>query len=205
MTFKSHSEAGQDLFVYKILQEGREPYNGTFIDIGCAEPIHNNNSYGLEKYCGWKGVLIDCRHYLRQDIQRVRTSPFICIDINNPIWPDKVKEEGLDWSNPIDYLSFDVDDSGARLIENFPFNEFKFKVLTVEHDKYRFGQEVQDRMMAILTKHGYQIICKNINARPGFAFEDWYVHPDLVDMAIANKYKCDNLPWQEIVSKLLEN
>jgi|APCry1669192522_1035417.scaffolds.fasta_scaffold01682_3 Macrocin-O-methyltransferase (TylF) len=205
MAFKSHSQAGQDLFVYKLLQEGREFYKGTFIDIGCAEPIHDNNSYALEKYCGWKGVLVDRRPYLRGDIEKERISPYVCVDVTNPIWSVKVKQTGIDWSKPIDYLSFDVDDSGASLIENFPFHDFKFKVLTVEHDKYRFGQEVQDRMMAILTKQGYEIICKNINARPGFPFEDWYVHPDLVDMTIANKYRCDNLPWQEIVTMLKED
>jgi len=104
MSFTTHSECGQDLFPYKILQEGCELYEGTFIDIGCADPIYRNNSYGLEKYCGWKGVLVDYRSDLRTEIEANRTSPFVCADIRDPSWINKVKEVGLDSSKPIDYL-----------------------------------------------------------------------------------------------------
>jgi len=57
-------------------------------------------------------------------------------------------------------------------------------------------------MINVLTSHGYEIICKNVHARPGFPFEDWYVHPDLVDMKVANQFKCNETTWQDIYDKL---
>ena len=42
--FISHSQAGQDKFVYDTLGK-----SGTFLDIGCGFPIEINNTYALEQ------------------------------------------------------------------------------------------------------------------------------------------------------------
>jgi hypothetical protein len=204
--FISNSQCGQDYFVYKLLIENQpqEQYSGTFIDIGCSLPIFYNNSYSLEKYYNWNGILIDIDSSLRNSIEKERTSKFIDIDVNdNNKWVTLVKESGFKWNKVIDYLSFDVDDSGLEVIEKFPFNEFEFKVITLEHDKYRFGQSTQDRMQEILKNYGYEVICNNVknddSNHSNVYFEDWWVNPKYVDMNIANKYRCDSKQWSDIL------
>jgi FkbM family methyltransferase len=51
------SQYGQDYFLLKNRLIPAE--SGTFIDIGCNEPIHTSNTYYLEKKCSYKGIAID--------------------------------------------------------------------------------------------------------------------------------------------------
>ena len=52
-----HSQARQDEFVYTILYNllGKQDA-GYYLEIGAGEPIHINNTYVLEKNCGWQGL-----------------------------------------------------------------------------------------------------------------------------------------------------
>lgn len=51
------SQYGQD---YYLLKNCLIPAtSGTFIDIGCNEPVHTSNTYYLEKKCGYQGIAID--------------------------------------------------------------------------------------------------------------------------------------------------
>jgi hypothetical protein len=73
---------------------------------------------------------------------------------------------GFNHTEVMDYLSFDIDASGLDVIKTFPFTDFKFRVVTLEHDKYRFGQSVQDEMHAIMESQGYVCIVKNLMDGP---------------------------------------
>jgi len=55
-----HSQARQDKFVYTILYNllGKQDA-GYYLEIGAGEPIYINNTYVLEKNCGWQGLSID--------------------------------------------------------------------------------------------------------------------------------------------------
>lgn len=199
--FVSHSQAAQDYFVYKILIEGKEPKEGTFVDIGCNDPIAINNTYTLEHYYGWKGLLIDICDFSKE-IKDKRTSAFLQIDVKQKNWFELAITAGLDLSKPIDYLSFDIDADGVSVIENFPFDRVTFRVMTIEHDKYRFGDEAQIRMREAITRHGYEPICTDVQSVCGKPYEDWYVHPEYVDIDRARKYRCDNLRWTDIVASV---
>ena len=50
------SQYGQDYYLEKL---GLLEPNGFFVDVGCNHPIHNSNSYYLEKRLCWTGVAID--------------------------------------------------------------------------------------------------------------------------------------------------
>ena len=50
----SFSQTGEDLCVMKFLPEK----NGSYIDVGCGQPIHGSNTYFLYKK-GWSGVVVD--------------------------------------------------------------------------------------------------------------------------------------------------
>jgi hypothetical protein len=60
--FFSHEQ--QDEFAYNLFG-GKT--NGTFIDLACANPIIGNNTYSLEKYCGWTGWCFDIVDVERRD------------------------------------------------------------------------------------------------------------------------------------------
>lgn len=62
---QAKSQAGQELFVIAMTQGRR---NGTWLEIGCGDPIRSNNTYLLEKKLGWTGISIDLER-MDQDIE----------------------------------------------------------------------------------------------------------------------------------------
>ena len=53
---KSFSQAGQDKFVLKMLNNKK---NGKYIEIGAFDPIKISNTYILEKEYNWSGFSLD--------------------------------------------------------------------------------------------------------------------------------------------------
>ena len=62
-----------------------------------------------------------------------------------------------------------------------PLDEFKFDVITYEHDSYRFGEIYKNGARAYLLELGYSLIKEDITVPEPWAkgkcnpFEDWYV------------------------------
>ena len=54
---KSHSQLGQDVWVYNALGHKR---GGFFVELGAGDGIELSNTYALEKHFGWIGVCIEC-------------------------------------------------------------------------------------------------------------------------------------------------
>lgn len=75
--------------------------------------------------------------------------------------------------NVIDYMSLDVEGAEYYIMKDFPFEEYIFKVLTVE----RPNEELQ----ALLKKHKYHFVYK-INKRA----DDLYVHESILAQAQKN-------------------
>jgi hypothetical protein len=193
MTLVSHSQAGQDRFVY-ALSEGRS--QGTFLDVGCSDPMKLSNTYALEQL-GWTGVLIDCAPELAPRIAEKRQSPFVCGKAENIVWPTVLKR----LPSIVDYLSFDVDGSAVAVFQAFPWSRVRFRILTVEHDAYRFGDAPRRVMRAGLAAQGYDLLCPDV-MNDGCAFEDWWVDPLLVDTAIAARFRTtEAIDWHVIVSR----
>lgn len=180
--FKSHSQCNQDLlaFTFMPLKGGR------FIDIGACHPTDRSNSYALEKYCGWKGVMIDRSDAHAAEFARLRVNPFCVADAITMNWDEIIKAVG----NSVDYLSLDVDECTLAVLKNIPLEKIAFGVITIEHDSYRFGPEPRAAMLEILKANGYEILCPDISDQ-GLPFEIWAVHPQLVDMKKAKKLKRD--------------
>jgi hypothetical protein len=183
--FKSYSQAGQDIFVHRVM--GEKP--GRFIDIGSSDPVELSNTYGLERV-GWRGVMIDSNHHWREKAATYRKSRFYIGDATNLVWSDVIG------NGEIDYLSLDIDESTLRCLQSIPLDKVKFKVITIEHDSYRFGENYATAMRSILSGAGYILIAKNVTLLGG-PFEDWWVAPDLEDAA--SWAKSENKDWQEII------
>ncbi len=51
-----YSQHNEDLILRDFFQGCR---NGFFLDVGCASPVENSNSYYLEKHLDWSGIAVD--------------------------------------------------------------------------------------------------------------------------------------------------
>ena len=194
---ESKSQAGQDLFVHAVTRKT----NGTFLEIGGCYPIEINNTYELEKL-GWTGYSFDIDPNLSYSFFTTRKNcQFTVADVTKFNWDRFIQENNL-LDKTIDYLSFDVDDASLPALRRFPFDKLKFNVMTVEHDRYRFGQSVADEMRTIITSHGYEIICKDIQDQ-NLPYEDWYVHKDfLAENPHIEAYRADDVNWQVVIQRL---
>jgi hypothetical protein len=99
----------------------------------------------------------------------------------------------------IDYLQIDLDiDNNSTLetlikLDNEILDKYKFATITFEHDIYRdpIG-ETRKISREIFTKRGYYSVLNDVSHNYG-AFEDWYVHPELVDMNFVKSFQNKNL------------
>ena len=70
---------------------------------------------------------------------------------------------------------------------------YKFATLTFEHDIYQTNH-VNTRLESrrILENRGYIRVFSDVNNKGRNPFEDWYVHPDLVDMTFVQEVIAKN-------------
>jgi FkbM family methyltransferase len=73
----SKSQLFQDLFVLFILNEKK---NGTFLEFGATNGIELSNSFMLEKYFGWTGVLAEPSPQWHSELYRNRPTTTILTD-----------------------------------------------------------------------------------------------------------------------------
>ena len=196
--FISNSQVCQDVFAYKIL--GRKK-NGTYLDIGAGDCIAQGNNTLRLADIGWTGIGVDIQDCCIWGWNNIRKHPYICDDITNINWDKYINEYSILQSS-IDYLSFDVDDATILAANNFPWDKIRAKVITIEHDSYRVGDNVKNILRNILSSKGYELLCSDVIIGENKAiFEDWWVDPKQVDMSIAEKYRCDKVKGNDIVTR----
>lgn len=181
---RNFSQCYQDIFVLTMLQGKRE---GTFLEIGSADPYFGNNTALLEKNFGWTGISIDYDTNFAQQFSNVRASKVICADATTIDYDTLLKD-----FDDIDYLQIDCDPPMITYLTllRIPFDKHKFAVITFEHDHYHDSKsEVRDKSRKYLESHGYELVVSNIAPDNYNAYEDWWVHPDLVDRSIINTMK----------------
>lgn len=91
----------------------------------------------------------------------------------------------------IDYLQIDLDvNNGSTLqtlekLNNEIMDNYKFATIIFEHDIYHSNyNDTRNKSRDIFKQRGYIPVFLDINNKGEFPYEDWYVHPDLVDMNI---------------------
>jgi hypothetical protein len=97
----------------------------------------------------------------------------------------------------IDYLQIDLDVDNRSTLDTFlllnstVLSTYKFATITFEHDIYRGNYfDTQSISRKILEERGYILVFPDVSVywEGSFkSFEDWYVHPDLVDMDLVHK------------------
>jgi len=183
-------QANQDKFVLNILKEKR---NGYFLEIGSNHPININNSYLLEKQYDWKGIMIDYDgSYLELYKIHRPNSIHIINDATKVDYKNIFEENNMPLS--FDYLQIDLEANNGSTIktlqklDNEIFDTYKFATVTFEHDIYHTNfANTRLESRNIFKKRGYICVFEDINNQGVNPYEDWYVHPDLVDMNYVHK------------------
>jgi hypothetical protein len=188
-----NSQCAQDLFVVVAL---RKKQGGTFLEIGSNDPIKINNTFVLESEFGWKGVMVEFDpSFLPSYVEKRKKSHHVIQDATKIDYLNEFQKANMPSS--IDYLQIDLEvenkstlDTLIRLDQTV-FDTHTFATVTFEHDIYR-GNYFETRKISreIFAKRGYVCVFKNV-AHEGSMFEDWYVHPSLVDMDHINTFKSD--------------
>ena len=175
------SEAYQDMFVLTML-EGKE--QGTYIEIGAADPFKSNNTALLEGVFDWKGISIE---YLQEEAEKFNSSrknKCIQSDARTVDYISVLEQYGRD----IDYLQLDCDPPEVtyQILEKIPFDVHRFAVITYEHDAYNGGNAYRTKSRKFLSEKGYVLVGSNIAPDKNRAFEDWWIHPELVSPDVFN-------------------
>ena len=155
------SDCSQDRFVVDTLNQHK---NGFWVELGCQGPIQSSNTHILEVDHGWRGLSIDISQPHIDLWEGVRnTEHLVCADAIT-----------LDYS-----LSLDLEPPSITLeaLYKLPFDKYKFRVITFEHDEYR-GTGTKEPSREFLLSLGYSLVDPatvnsfHINLSNA---EDWYL------------------------------
>jgi hypothetical protein len=97
----------------------------------------------------------------------------------------KTLEEVLNSVNAptvIDYLSLDVEGHEYSILSTFPFDKYKFRCMTVEHNEPHQGPTQQMLIREILEKNGYKYVKGNddVHNWGHGPIDDFYINANLV-------------------------
>jgi hypothetical protein len=176
---RNYSQVYQDMFVLTMLNGKR---NGSFFEIGCDDPTYLSNTRLLEEF-GWTGTSIDrdpadTAKWAGQRKAKVITADALQLDYGEMIQQD------------YDYLQIDIEPprQSMEVLLRIPFEKHRFAVITFEHDDYLcHDDQARERSRQYLRSHGYVMVVGDIAPAPHVNFEDWWVHPDLVDRKLIEK------------------
>ncbi|MFY7728502.1 MAG: hypothetical protein ACOVRN_03185 [Flavobacterium sp.] len=199
------SQAHQDAFVLNVNGYKR---NGTFVEIGSNHPIEHNNSYILESSYNWSGLLVEYDKSFGPMYDLHRPRSLYCLQDARTV-PYREILDTRGFPNNIGYLQIDLDVNNKStldtliLLNDTVFDKYKFASVTFEHDIYTGDYfDTQRISRKIFSDRGYVLVFPDVSVmwegsyKP---FEDWYVHPDLVDMEYINKIRrytatnCDDI------------
>ncbi len=200
---KARSQIGQDLMVLGWL-EGKQ--SGFFVEFGATDGRTLSNTYLLEKYYGWTGILAEPGRVWHSKLRKNRD----CYIDERAVWVEssislefnEVEEACLSTLNSfsksdfhsvsreqgkiykvetvslrdlldcydapevIDYLSIDTEGSEFEILSRFDFTEYRFRVISVEHN----GTERKKDIFELLSAHGYSRVLTGCSR-----WDNWYV------------------------------
>jgi hypothetical protein len=203
----SYSQSGQDVFVCKTL---KEKHNGYFLEIGSNHPIHSNNSYLLETKYNWKGIMVEYDQSFAPEYKLHRPRSIHVLDDARNV-PYRQLLDDNHFPTNMDYLQVDLDVNNKSTLDTLEkldstvFDTYKFATITFEHDIYT-GDYFDTRNISrqLFKNRGYVLVFPDVKVYGDKPFEDWYVHPDLVDMEYIQRIKTDvSQRFEDIMPLLL--
>ena len=180
---RNFAQSCQDLFVL-CATDGKT--GGTYLEIGSAEPFKSNNTALLETQFGWTGVSIDFNKTKVDEFAKTRKNTVLCRDATKIDYAELLQQNKL--PQVIDYLQVDCDppETSYKILTQIPFDQYQFACITFEHDYYS-SPVVRDLARQFLQSRGYQLAAGNIAYDKKHSYEDWFVHPDLINPEVLNR------------------
>jgi hypothetical protein len=180
---KNYSQSYQDLFVLSATNGKR---NGRYLEIGSAEPFKNNNTALLETGFGWTGVSIDINQAVVTDFMNKRNNLVFCLDATKVDYAKFLTTLGF--AGDMDYLQIDCDPPtySFEILKRIPFDQYRFAAITFEHDYY-VDPAIRDQAREYLVSKGYVLAAGDVAYNSTHSYEDWWIHPDLIDPAVQKK------------------
>jgi len=183
------SQVLQDMFVM-YCHKGKK--NGTFLEVGSADPYFANNTALLEEHYNWTGVGIEIDpEEAKKYNDSPRTATLLFQDALETNY-EKLLEKYFPDKKVIDYLQLDLEPARNtfQCLLDIPFHKYKFGVITYEHDYYiDYTKSFREKSRMYLEMMGYELVVANVSQDGKNAFEDWWVHPDLIDRNIIDSIK----------------
>ena len=183
----SNSKECQDYFVLSVLDN---KMCGTYLEVGGAWPINDNNTYLLESKYAWRGVSIEYDGSYASQWVGVRNNPCIQEDATKIDYTKLLEELSL--GTHIDYLQLDIDpyDGTFEVLNKIDFNTLSFSVITYEHDLSSGGTNEREKSRKILSDYGYTRVISDVMHKD-IIFEDWYI----------NERYMPNNNWQRFIGE----
>jgi hypothetical protein len=182
----NYAQTFQDMFILTMLDGKR---NGTYLEIGAADPFKGSNTALLEQW-GWKGASVEILEHEVEKFKQQRNNPIYLQDATQIDYDDFISNLGL--GDTFDYLQVDCEPPSTTfdILKMIPLEKYKFAVITFEHDYYAdITKLYRDESRAYLESKGYELVVSNISPNDNCPYEDWWVHPDLVDRKIIDRVK----------------
>src|SRR5579872_2564691 len=187
------SQASQDRFVYTMLYKLlNKADDGYFVEIGAGHPISINNTFFLESNFNWKGISIDISMQHINLWSQCRKNPLVVTDA---LQCDYESLFNLFPKN-IDYLSLDIDEHYDTVLKKLPLDKYMFKVITIEHDAYKYGDRFRNKEREILSSFGYKLLCADVVLETT-SFEDWWIHPSFFPNDVLDRLDLLDLKYKD--------
>jgi len=184
---RNYSQVYQDMFILSMLNGKR---GGTFLEIGGADPFKGNNTALLEKSFNWTGISLEYDKKFIENYRNNRSAKLLHTDALSLNY-EQLLSENFD-GDVVDYLQLDIEPARHtyECMLRIPFEKYKFAVITYEHDYYvDVTRSYREKSREFLKSKGYELIANDISPDGKSNFEDWWVHPDLVNANIITKMK----------------
>jgi FkbM family methyltransferase len=197
--FESKSQLYQDLFVLETLQYKK---NGIFVEFGAGDGIHLSNTYLLEKFFQWDGVLAEPAKGFHKSLHNSRKAKIS----ERLVW-SKSDEEIDFFENEIGELSGSHSVAKARIRDSYKVRTVTLLDLLIEYELPNFidflSIDTEGSELEILEKFDFDlfkfgVICVEHNysanqepihqllSRNGYirvlesesVFDDWYIQSE---------------------------
>lgn len=175
-----YSLSGQDIFVSSLIRNSNAA--NYYVEIGAGWPIKINNTYLLESVYNWNGISIDFDQDMSNNFNKVRINKCLSADATKIDYLNLFISENLPLE--LDYLSLDIDPAYQTLLvlSLIPFETYRFKVITFEHDAYKNGSLIKIASRLLLRHYGYVSVSKNVIAAGFGKYEDWWINPRYISI-----------------------
>lgn len=195
------ADAKQDQFAANMVGFKK---NGFYLDIGSCHSMISNNTFFFESL-DWKGICVEINSEFNESYNNRKDCTYLNQDATQIDYNSLFEKNNF--PKVIDYLSLDVDTLSLTVLDKLPLDKYRFRVITIEHDAYLYGDEYRGKQREMLEQNGYLLICSNVFVqqhgwtRPNCDFEDWWIDPNEFSQELIEMIKSESEYPSDIINK----